>query len=210
LQPSETELSVSENFLFQNSGKLSFNDPAGGSAKVFVPPAGWLSAKSTITAPGGMPIQRDLEKTRDAGVYKISYPLKPGETRFDVTYTMPAAKPMLFAGRAVNGGNQPTRLVVPNGVSLTGSNIQLLGQEPTTQASIYTVSGDKYEVEVVGVGAMAAQQPANPEDLGMPQPHAARPRLYDRIWVLLTLVLLSLAVGAFLLYRREPPATEKK
>lgn len=208
LQPGETELNVSENFIYQNSSKLSFHDPLNGSAQVFVPEAGRRNVKVAITAPGGMPISRDLGPTRTAGVFKIDYPLKPGETRFEVTYTMPVSKPLIFAGKVV-GETQPVRLVVPNGVSLQGSNLQPLGQEPTTQASIYSVAGDKYQVEITGAEVPAPAAAAQGDD-GRPQIRVARPRIYDQMWVILALVLFVLALGAVILFRREAPAPGKK
>lgn len=200
LQPGSSDITVSENLLFQNASKLTFHDPNAGSAQVFVPEAGRASAKVTITAPGGMPISRDLGETREKGVYKVDYPLKPGETRFEVSYTLPAATPMIFAGRVI-GGALPLRLVVPNGVTLKGDSIQLLGQEPTTQATIYNVSGDKYQVEVEGMAAgMPQLQPG--EDLGRPEPRMAKPRLYNQLWMILALVLLILTLGGVILWRR--------
>lgn len=207
LQPAETELNVSEDFIFQNSSKLSFNDPTNGSAQVYVPEAGRQKVKVTVTASGGMPVSRDVAATRTPGLFKIEYPLKPGETRFEVNYTIPAAKPMIFEGR-VTADAQPVRLVVPNGVSLKGDNLQSLGQEPTTQASIYAVTGDKYRVEVVGSEAPAPAEAQG--DDGRPQPRVARPRIYDQMWVILALAMFVLAVGAVILFRRQTPVPGKK
>ncbi len=205
LQPTGTELGVAENFLFTNDSKETFNDPEKGSAQVWVPEAGRAGAAVTITAPGGMPIRRDLEKTRSEGVYKIDYPLKPGETRFEVNYTLPAATPLVYEGRVLEK-ETPTRLVAPAGVTLAGADIEAMGQEPTTQASIFNVKADRYKVEIQGAGSLAPAQGASGEDAGMPQIHEAPPRVYDRIWWILSLALLILAVGALLLYRRGEQA----
>lgn len=205
LQPSGTDLGVEENFLFSNDSKQTFNDPAKGSAEVWVPEAGRNGAGVTITAPGGMPIRRDLEKTRTEGVYKIDYPVKPGETRFAVNYTLPAATPLEFEGRVLEKGT-PTRLVAPVGVTLSGADIEPMGQEPTTQASIFNVKSERYKVGIEGTGSLGQPGAASNEDAGMPQIHEAPPRVYDRIWWILTLAMLILGVGAFLLYRRGEQA----
>ena len=205
LQPGETQLSVSENFIFQNAANLTFHDPQSGSAQVYVPEAGTASAKVSITAPGGMPISREITPSRMPGFFKIDYPLKPGETRFEVTYTLPASKPLVFESRIAQNA-QPLRLVVPNGITLKGENLQSLGQEPTTQAGIYGVTGDKYRVEIEGTEA-----PAEPDgDDGRPQVHVSRPHVYAQIWLVLGLILGILAVGGIILFLREAPAAGKR
>ncbi len=205
LQPGDTELAVSEEFLFVNAGKTTFNDAANGSARVWIPEAGRAAAKVTVTAPGGMPIQRDPAKTREPGVYKIDYPLKPGETRFEVNYSLPITQPSAFEGKTV-GATSPLRLVVPAGVTLKGEGVELLGQEPTTQAGIYSVKAADYRVEIDGTGTIAPPQTPSGEDSGMPQIVEGPPRIYGRIWWILGLCFLILAIGASLLYRRGDPA----
>lgn len=205
LQPGDTELAVSEEFLFADAGKTTFNDPANGSARVWIPEAGRASAKVTVTAPGGMPIQRDPAKTREPGVYKIDYPLKPGETRFEVNYTLPVTQPATFDGKTV-GATSPLQLVVPAGVTLKGDSVELLGQEPTTQAGIYSVKAAEYRVEIDGTGTIAPPQTPSGENSGMPQIVEGPPRIYSRMWWILGLCFLILGIGASLLYRRRDPA----
>ncbi len=206
LQPGGDRMAVSEDLLFANPTQLTFNDPANGSARVWIPEAGREGASVTVTSPGGMPIRRDLVKTREAGVYLIDYPLKPGETRFEVNYAMPAAQPEIFESRVV-GKLFPLRLVVPAGVTLTGDNVQPLGQEPSTQATIYNVTTERYRVQVDGMVAAAGQNGG--EDAGVPQIHQAPPPIYAKIWWMFGLSLFILALGALLLYRRGEPAEKR-
>ena len=60
-------------------------DAANGTLHFYLPPEAKGIVSVTINAPGGMPIQRPAEKTNQPNVYKVSYPIKPGETRFDVS-----------------------------------------------------------------------------------------------------------------------------
>ncbi len=53
----------------------------------------------------------------------MNYPLKPGETRFDVGYSLPAAD--TFSGKSLNAG-APTRLVTPPAVTLSGDGVESL------------------------------------------------------------------------------------
>jgi hypothetical protein len=100
----------------------------------------------------------------------------------------------------------PLRLVVPNGVTLKGDNLEMIGQEPTTQAAIYNVKGTEFRVQVVGSGTLArgdnsAGQGAPQDDTGAPQIQEATPRLYDRMVLILGLTFGILLLGAIVLLR---------
>ncbi len=206
LQPGPQQMAVSEDLLFTNPTKMTFNDPVNGSAKVWIPEGGRDGVGCTVTSPGGMPIRRDLVKTREPGVYLIDYPLKPGDTRFEVNYNLPPAQPQIYESRVL-GKLMPLRLVVPPGVTITGENVQPLGQEPATQATIYNVTTDRFKVQVDGM--VAAAPSANNEDAGVPQIHEGPPPVYNRIWAVFGLSMLILALGALLLYRRGAPAEKR-
>ena len=65
LQPSSSALQVNEMFLLRNTGKATFNDPAKGTLQ-FTAPAGHGDIRVTVSAPGGMPIQREATPARRA------------------------------------------------------------------------------------------------------------------------------------------------
>lgn len=205
LQPTGSELAVGETFLFRNDSKLTYNDSTNGTVHVYLPD-GIAPDKVavTISTAQGMPIQRGVEKTKQKNVYKVDYPVKPGETRFDIAYSLPAANPQTFAGKIVQTGG-PTRLVVPRGVTLTGDNLTSLGPEPTTQANIYEVKGDSYKVNIQGTGSIQSNQSGSDDDSG-PGIQEILPKLYDRLYWVLGLSLTILALGFVLLYRKDGSA----
>ncbi len=84
LQPGTSEMAVSEGILYQGDPQLTYNDAANGSFRFYLPPEAKGQVSVTINAAGGMPIQRPAQKTSQANVYKVDYPIKPGETRFDL------------------------------------------------------------------------------------------------------------------------------
>lgn len=205
LEPAENRLVVSENILYQNSGNRTYNDPAGGTVKVFLPETAKGEARVMVTAPGGMPVQRSLSKTSQANVFKIDFPVKPGETRFDISYSVPFSSPGSFASKVLEK-DSPVRLIVPAGVTLAGDGLEPLGQEPSTQASIFGVKGQEFKVEIQGTGAL--QQPAEGADDSGPGFEQILPRIYDRVEWIVGLSLAILMLGLVLLYRRtETPAT---
>jgi len=129
--------------------------------------------------------------------------VKPGETRFDVSYTMPASTK--FSSRTLYK-EAPTRLVSPAAVTLAGPTLSSLGQEPTTQANIYDAKGMEYTVEITGSGMLrppAAETPDEAAGSGGPEIKQIRPKLYERLYWVLGLTLAILALGFFWIYRLD-------
>lgn len=203
MEPSADQIRMSELFIIDNKTAMTYHDPAAGSAQFFLPPGAADSAKAIITAPGGMPIPRPATKTAKAGIYKVDYPLKPGQTRIEVTYAAPAAQK--FSGKIMSS-DAPTRLVTPSTVTLTGDGIESLGQEPQTQAHLYNLSGLDYNVLIEGTGAMnlapSNGEASEDEDNGAPKVVVASARIYSRLGWVLGLAFGILALGGVALYRR--------
>jgi hypothetical protein len=191
LEPAGAQLAVSETFFLDNTGNVAWHDPENGTLRFYVPEAGKGSMRVMATAPQGMPVQRAAQAANPAGVYKLNFPIKPGETRIDVSYTVPFTAPGPFSGRTMAQG-VPTRIVVPNGVTLTGEGLKPLGSEPSTQAAIFETAAQAFQVNIQGSGALRAAATGEAEDEGGPSIQEILPRVYDR----LTLVLAANLGGA--------------
>ena len=206
LEPGADRLRISETFVLGNDSNLTYNDPAKGSIEFFLPPATGGNAQVIITAPGGMPIPRPALKTPTAGIYKVDYPVKPGETRMDVSYTIPSTNK--FSGKIV-ASDAATHLVTPGTVTVTGDGIELAGREPQTQANIYNLTGLDYNLLIEGIGSLrpddsagAAGQAGQADDGGSPQVEIKKPRIYAQLPWVLSLAFAILALGGTMLYRR--------
>lgn len=201
LEPGADGTQVTETFLFDNKTKLSFSDPAKGSAQFYVPKAAAGQVKVIVNTSGGMPIPREAGKTKQPDIYKVDYPVKPGETRFDASYTLPAGD--TFVAKNLDPASA-LRLVTPKSVTLTGEGIDDLGQEPQTQAHIYNLRSPTAEVTINGTGSLrAAEAAAEPEeDLGQPKIEQAPARVYSKMYWVLGLTLGMLALGGVMLFRR--------
>ncbi|MBK5294147.1 MAG: hypothetical protein JJE04_21025 [Acidobacteriia bacterium] len=205
LEPDGTNLSVNESLIFKNEGTTSYNNPEGGTLRLFLPEAARGKVRVNCTAPKGMPIERAAEKTSVEGVYKVDFPIKPGETRFDLTYTLPLADGGSFSGKVVQAGGV-TRVVAPQGVTLESPVLELLGQEPNTQASVYELKNKSYAIVVKGAGALRAPEAGGQDEEETGQGiQKVKPFLYDRFYPVLGLALLIMALGFLLLYRKAAP-----
>jgi hypothetical protein len=217
LQPSPGQLLVSEVFLYRNEGKTAYNDPDNGTLKFYLPPAAKGSVKVQAKAPNGMPIEQLAQKAAKADVYKVDFPIKPGETQFEVSYTEPYTSPGRFGSKDLSGAAE-TLLVAPQGVTLKGDGVEFSRQEPRTQASIYAAKKASFEFEISGQMQPSEQQGQAEEANNGPAIEQLMPKLFDQVngsasliqkvlavkWILL-LALGILGLGFLQLYRKQEP-----
>ncbi|MBV8820980.1 MAG: carboxypeptidase regulatory-like domain-containing protein [Acidobacteriaceae bacterium] len=210
IQPTASDLNVSETFLLQGDPKLTYIDPENGTVRLYLPKGFKGDLTVQATGPGGMPIARPAEKTKTPNVYKVDYPIRPGETRIDVTYSVPTTgNPPVLEGKVLHKEGK-TRLVTPNGVTLKAANITELGKEPQSQASIYDLNGDSYKVEVNGTGSLQPMtDTSQEEDAGQPQITQEPPHIYHKMYWIMGLSFAILGLGTYLLASRAVPAPKK-
>ena len=203
LQPGDKEMTVSEGLLFVGDPNVTYYDPVNGSVRFYVPPEAKGPIGVTVNPAGGMPIQRPALKTKDPNIYKIDYPVRPGETRFDLNYTVPTASPMIFTDKEIHP-EASSNLVVPNGVTAKSDDLELAGTEPKTQASIYRIKNASFKVEVDGTGLLnTPAEGGSNEDNGQPQVQEVKPRIYESMYWILGMAFAILGLGSVLLARNR-------
>ncbi len=193
-------LNVSENFLFSNPGQTAYNDPANGTLRFYVPPAGSKAIELTATAPNSVPVRQAPLKTGQPDIYKLDFAIKPGETTIQLTYSIPYKPPLKFEGRRlVTGG--PTSLIAPVGMEIKGDGLEPKGQEPRTQASIFQTRTNVYAVEISGEGVLRRTEGGGDSEESGPALDNILPKIYDKqLWVL-TLAFGMLLCAFVLLWR---------
>ncbi|HTM52159.1 MAG TPA: carboxypeptidase-like regulatory domain-containing protein [Bryobacteraceae bacterium] len=198
LEPGTGEMTVSEGYIWLNTGKTTFNDLDAGTLRFYAPP-GSKGIQVNATAPQGMPIRTAPSPTKQPDVYKIDFPIKPGETNIQISYTVPFTSPGSFEGKVFYKGG-PTSLIVPDGVTVKGEGLESRGQEPRTKASIYQTSAESFKVQIEGSGELKRGEAAESEQ-GGPQIQFVLPKLYDKLYWVLALSFSILILGFVLLYR---------
>ena len=202
LEPQGDKLSVRESYFFSNEGKLTWNDAANGTLRFVVGKEPLGPVEVNATAPQGMPIRRAAEKGRSAGEMKVDFPIKPGETRIDLAYTLPYSSPSRFQTKFLLPSMQ-AMIAVPNGVELKGAGIKDEGKEPTTQASIFRVEARALDLVMTGTGELTGAAGGEEAASKGPEIEQIKSRPYDKLPLLLGLVFAILACGFALLYRSE-------
>lgn len=202
LQPGDKEMTVNEGLLYVGDPNLTYYDPVNGSVRFYVPPEAKNLTSVTVNPAGGMPIQRPIFKTKEPNIYKVDYPVRPGETRFDLNYTVPTTNPMIFTDKLLHP-DAASNLVVPNGVTVKSDDLELAGTEPKTQASIYRIKNASFKVEVDGTGLLQEQSEGSSDDNGQPQVEEVKPRIYESMYWILGIAFAILGLGSVLLARNN-------
>lgn len=200
LEPFGGQLNVSEAYVFRNDGKTTYNDPDNGTLRFWMPPEARGIVQVSATSPGGMPVQRSAVKTSDPDIYKLEFPIKPGETRIDLRYLLPLPQDSTYEGRVLHNG--ATRLVTPANVTLAGDSIRHIGEEPQTHANIYDLNAANFKVAVQGSGTL--QQETAEASGSEPQIQQIMPKVWERVRLITALAFGILALGFVLLYRAKP------
>ena len=136
-EPDGGQMVVNETYLCSTTG--------GGRLPFYLPAAANGNVTVNATAAGGTPIAAAVKKTSKPDVYAVDFPVKPGETRIDLSYTVPYTEGAAYEGKIVTKDDN-TYLIAAAGVTLQGENLNDLGQEPRTQDHIYGLTGTSYKV----------------------------------------------------------------
>jgi hypothetical protein len=216
LEPVNGQLRVSESYVWTNSSKITYSDPDRGTLRIYLPPETSGKAEVNVIAPNSVAIRRSADPTQEPNIYKIDFPIKPGESRVDLTYQMPFTTPAKFSDKWLIP-NPNTKLLAPVGVTFSGPGLSQLGQEPTTKATIYNFDGPSLAMDVQGTGALQQSDAAATDSNSDSDDQIAEllPQLYGKVspvdgflgalnavkWIL-SLAIAMLALGFIYLYRK--------
>lgn len=203
LEPQGDKLSVRESYFFANAGRTTWNDPQNGTLRFIVGKEPLGPVDVNATAPQGMPIRRAADKGKAPGEMKVDFPIKPGETRIDLAYTLPYESPSRFQTKFLLPAAQ-AMIAVPNGVELKGAGITDEGKEPTTQASIFRVDAQSLDLTMTGTGELSGAGGGGEAAASSgPEIEQIKARTYEKMPWLLGLLVAILGCGFALLYRSE-------
>jgi hypothetical protein len=216
-------MQVTEGFIYKNDGKTTWNDPDRGTLQFELPAGAQDKVEVNVTAPGGLPIRRAPDPLGKPHQFKIDFAVKPGETRMELAWSMPFNSPGVFEDHVLSKSDL-LRVVAPLGVEFKGDDVMVLGQEPSSKATIYSVKGPDIKFTVQGTGLFNQPDDQGGGGQGSGQSLSENlPKLYGLLsanssfgqalgavkWVLAT-VLGMLALGFVLLYRKGDPLSAKQ
>jgi hypothetical protein len=93
-------LLVTENFFVKNDSNPPMTQFSDRPFEFYLP-AGAVVEGSAALSPGGMPVQAAPVPLGDPNHFAFVFPIRPGETRFQITYKLPYSGSMKFAPKPV-------------------------------------------------------------------------------------------------------------
>ena len=93
-------LHVVENFFVKNESSPPLTQFSDRPFEFYLP-EGAVVEGSAALAPGGMPVQASPVPLEEANHYAFIFPIRPGETRFQITYKLPYSGSLKFSPRVM-------------------------------------------------------------------------------------------------------------
>ncbi|MFY9748252.1 MAG: carboxypeptidase regulatory-like domain-containing protein [Acidobacteriaceae bacterium] len=179
-------LSVTESYFIRNQSKPPKTQLSTHSFEFYLPQDAVLEG-ATATGPGGMAVSNSPVPMGDKGHYAFIFPLRPGETRFQVGYRLPYSGSATLHAR-VTLPAENIAVMLPKSMSFDGGkSFQALGGEasgPGTQTWLANNVPPETTVAftVSGTGSMPREQQQNPQPgagqgapgMGMPTDQGAQ------------------------------------
>jgi hypothetical protein len=181
METDQQGLSVTESYFVRNESKPPKTQLSAKSFEVYLPPNAVLEG-ATAAGPGGMAVSSSPVPTGEKGHYAFIFPLRPGETRFQIGYHLPySGSATLHAQVSMLADN--VAVMLPKAMSFSGQGFQPLQGDasgPGTQTWLASnvKPGAPVAFQVSGTGSMPReqQQPqGGPGAQGMGDQSAAGP-----------------------------------
>jgi hypothetical protein len=136
--PSGAGLRVVENFFVKNESTPPLTQFSDKPFEFYLP-AGAVVAGSAALGPGGMPVQAAPVPLGDApNHFAFIFPIRPGETRFQITYTVPYSGSFTFAPHPVMA-TDTIAIMMPRSMTFkagTSAPYTSVTDEPTAQTYV--------------------------------------------------------------------------
>jgi hypothetical protein len=179
-------LHVVENYFVRNDSKPPMTQLSRRAYEIYLP-AGVKVEASAAMGPAGMPVSSSpipvggvgVDPKADPGHYAFVFPIRPGETRFQVSYHLPYPGSLLFTQRVA----LPTEnlvVILPKSMQFTprGSEFQPVPDNVSTQTFVRkgVAVAQPVEFTIAGTGSMpreAQGAQSGPEGQGGPSQAAA-------------------------------------
>jgi hypothetical protein len=161
METDQQGLSVTESYFVRNESKPPKTQLSAHSFEVYLPPNATLEG-ATAAGPGGMAVASSPVPTGEKGHYAFIFPLRPGETRFQLGYHIPySGSASLHAEVSLAADN--VAIMLPKAMTFSGQGFQPLQGDasgPGTQTWLATnlKPGTVAAYTVSGTGSMPREQ----------------------------------------------------
>ncbi len=116
---SGTGLRVVENFFVKNESTPPLTQFSDRPFEFWLPESAIVEGSAAL-APGGMPVQAAPVPLTEKGHYTFLFPIRPGETRFQITYRLPYSGTFNFSPHATQA-TDTIAIMLPKSMKFTAS-----------------------------------------------------------------------------------------
>ena len=236
LETTPQGLHVVQNYFVKNDSNPPRTQFSNRAYEIYLPPGAKIEASAAM-GPSGMPVSSSPIPQGDQGHYAFVFPVRPGETRFQLSYTLPYNGSYKFTPR-IALPTENVAVMLPKSMQFSGgppfqaadvdTNAQtfLARNVQPSQALAFTVSGTgsmPRDSEQTGASAPGGQAPAgmpgaadqsapaadNRPGGGLGNPiDTPDPLQKYKWWILSGLALVLVIAAAFFLRAKPAPAIE--
>jgi len=224
VQTENSQLEVTEMFVIQNNSTPPKTQMSERSFE-FTLPEGAVVDGSLAAGPGGMPVNSAPVPTGSKNHYAFVFPIRPGETRFQVSYHLPYSGSFAFQPQMVMP-MEDVVVMLPKSMDFKGDTSQFAGGGEEKGMSIFVAhnvaAGKQMTFSVSGTGQIpreaqddntegqqseAAQgQPDNRPGGGLGRPEDTPDPLHAYRWWIIGGLAAALVVGAIVVINQKPRA----
>jgi 5-hydroxyisourate hydrolase-like protein (transthyretin family) len=226
-EPQSTQLTVTELYVVKNDSKPPRTQMSDRNYIINIPPGATIDG-ALIATGTGLPLNGSAIPGKKPGEYAFMFPLRPGETRFQITYHMPYRGSLEWKP-APAGVLEHYVVMVPKGVELAPADPSLFEAMPDEQGATVRVATNvqpnaNVSFKISGTGTFPAEpaQGGAPGAAGGEQPGGTRegpgggigkpidsPNPLQRyMWWILGGFVVVLAAGAWFFYQ-QPSVPEE-
>ncbi|HKT23278.1 MAG TPA: hypothetical protein VJR04_01665 [Terriglobales bacterium] len=222
VQTENSQLEVTEMFVIQNNSNPPKTQMSDRSFE-FALPEGAIVDGSLAAGPGGMPVNSAPVPTGSKNHYAFVFPIRPGETRFQVSYHLPYSGSFAFQPQIVVP-MEDVVVMLPKSMDFKGDASQFAGGGEEKGMSIFVAhnvaAGKQMAFSVSGTGQIpreaqddntqgqqteaAQNQPDNRPGGGLGRPEDTPDPLHAYRWWIIGGLAAALVVGAIVVINQKP------
>ncbi|MHB1935809.1 MAG: carboxypeptidase regulatory-like domain-containing protein [Acidobacteriaceae bacterium] len=167
IEASPNGLSVIENFFVKNASSPPRTQFGPRAYEIYLPKEAQV-VSSAAQGPGSMPVQMPPTPLGQPGDYSFVYPLRPGETRFQISYRLPYSGSFQFHPR-MSAAVDNLAIILPKSMQFSGTPttaFQPIDEDVKVQTFLArnVTPETKLAFQISGTGLLPQESAAGPDN----------------------------------------------
>ena len=172
-------LKVTQSYFIKNDSHPPKTQFSAHSYDIYLPPDAKIEGAAAM-GPGGMPVASSPAPAGEKGHYAYLFPLRPGETQFQVSYRLPYSGSMSFAPRTANGADNVV-IMLPKSMTFkaaAGTPYQPINDDLNAQTFVAknVRASEPLSFAISGTGALPRDVQAQGSSANQPGAQAGNPQ----------------------------------